>query len=78
MSMTTHNLRPADPKRRSILWLTVVALASALAFGCSNGKAREKEGADADKDATVPVEVQPLKRAEMVAVYSGTAPIEAH
>jgi len=28
--------------------------------------------------AGVPVEVQPLKRAEMVAVYSGTAPIEAH
>ena len=26
----------------------------------------------------MPVEVQPLKRAEMVAVYSGTAPIEAH
>ena len=26
----------------------------------------------------VPVEVQPLKRAEMAAVYSGTAPVEAH
>ena len=26
----------------------------------------------------MPVETQPLKRAEMVAVYSGTAPIEAH
>jgi membrane fusion protein (multidrug efflux system) len=56
----------------------VIALGGALAAGCSNGKAKEKEDADADKDATVPVEVQPLKRAEMVAVYSGTAPIEAH
>ncbi len=78
MSMTNHHLRPAGPKRNSVRWLTVIALASALAAGCSNGKAKEKEGADADRDATVPVEVQPLKRAEMVAVYSGTAPIEAH
>jgi membrane fusion protein (multidrug efflux system) len=45
-----------------------------VAAGCSNGKAKEE-----DADATlVPVEVQPVKRASIVAVYSGTAPIEAH
>jgi membrane fusion protein (multidrug efflux system) len=46
-----------------------------LAGGCSNGKAGDKEG---DETQTVPVEVQPVRRAGMVAVYSGTAPIEAH
>jgi membrane fusion protein (multidrug efflux system) len=44
--------------------------------GCSNGKAKDKDPAEAD--TKVPVEVQPLKRAPMLAVYSGTAPIEAH
>jgi membrane fusion protein (multidrug efflux system) len=48
-----------------------------LAAGCTNGKAKDKDGA-ADKETAVPVEVQPVKRGEMVAVYSGTAPIEAH
>jgi membrane fusion protein (multidrug efflux system) len=54
----------------------LLALAAALAAGCSNGKAKDK-GPD-DAEAAVPVEVQPLRRAEMLAVYSGTAPIEAH
>ena len=76
--MTNQHLQSAAPWRNSVRWLAVIALGGALAAGCSNGKAKEKEDADADKDATVPVEVQPLKRAEMVAVYSGTAPIEAH
>ncbi len=47
----------------------------ALAGGCSNGKAKEKNG---ETETTVPVEVQPVRRAAMLAVYSGTAPIEAH
>jgi membrane fusion protein (multidrug efflux system) len=76
--MTNHHLPAADPRRIALRWVAVIAMASALAGGCSNGKAKEKADADAEKDATVPVEVQPLKRAEMVAVYSGTAPIEAH
>jgi len=54
-----------------------LALAVVLATGCSNGKAKEKDDAEAEA-TTVPVEVQPLRRASMVAVYSGTAPIEAH
>jgi membrane fusion protein (multidrug efflux system) len=78
MSMTNQHLPVADPRRNSGRWLALVALVGALAVGCSNGKAKDKEGDEAAKNATVPVEVQPLKRAEMVAVYSGTAPIEAH
>ena len=64
------------PYRRARLPL-LVACAVALTAACSNGKAKEK-GEDPAETATVPVEVQPLRRAEMVAVYSGTAPIEAH
>jgi membrane fusion protein (multidrug efflux system) len=76
MSMTTQNLQ-SNPRSRSVRWLVVAALAGALAGGCSNGKAKDKAG-DEEKVSAVPVEIQPLKRAEMVAVYSGTAPIEAH
>ena len=60
MSMTNQNLPSADPRRNSVRWLALVALAGVLAAGCSNGKAKDKEGADSDKNATVPVEVQPL------------------
>jgi membrane fusion protein (multidrug efflux system) len=60
------------PARAALVLLT----AAGLAAGCSNGKAKEKDAAATD--TTVPVEVQPLKRAPMIAVYSGTAPIEAH
>ncbi|HET7202047.1 MAG TPA: efflux RND transporter periplasmic adaptor subunit [Steroidobacteraceae bacterium] len=74
--MTTHNLQ-ANPRYWSVRWLAVAALAGVLSGGCSNGKAKDKDPAE-DKAAAVPVETQPLKRAEMVAVYSGTAPIEAH
>lgn len=57
-----------------------VALACvvAIAAGCSNGKAKDKGKDPAAADTAVPVEVQPLRRAAMIAVYSGTAPIEAH
>ncbi len=54
----------------------LLALAAAVAAGCSNGKAKDKP--DEEAEAAVPVEVQSLQRAAMVAVYSGTAPIEAH
>lgn len=56
----------------------LLACAALLAAGCSNGKAKEKDKDPAEAGLTVPVEVQPLRRAEMVAVHSGTAPIEAH
>ncbi len=54
------------------------AVATGFAGGCSNGKAKEKEKEAAEADTSVPVEVQALKRGPMLAVYSGTAPIEAH
>ncbi len=56
----------------------LLACAIALAAGCSNGKAKDKGKEAAEADVAVPVEVQPLRRAAMVAVYSGTAPVEAH
>jgi len=53
-----------------------LAMTSALlTAGCSNGTAKDKEIIKAD--LSVPVEVQALRRAPMVALYSGTAPIEA-
>jgi membrane fusion protein (multidrug efflux system) len=67
--VTTSSFRP----QLTILLACVVAVAA----GCSNGKAKDKDPEAADT-AAVPVEVQPLRSAAMVAVYSGTAPIEAH
>ena len=55
----------------------LLACAVAIAAGCSNGKAKDDKD-PTEADTAVPVEVQPLRRAAMVAVYSGTAPIEAH
>jgi membrane fusion protein (multidrug efflux system) len=75
MSMTTQELR-ANRRNPLMRWIAIAGLASVLAAGCSNGKAREKDDAE-DKATAVPVETQPLKRAEMLATYSGTAPIEA-
>lgn len=68
--MTTHRFRRFLP--------VLVACSVAVAAGCSNGKAKDKGKETSPADTTVPVEVQPLRRAAMVAVYSGTAPVEAH
>ncbi|MCM2312116.1 MAG: efflux RND transporter periplasmic adaptor subunit [Steroidobacteraceae bacterium] len=68
--MSTSGLRYRLP--------VLLACAVALVAGCSNGKAKDKGKDSAEAEAAVPVEVQPLRRAAMVAVYSGTAPIEAH
>jgi membrane fusion protein (multidrug efflux system) len=76
MTMITALPRPSLLFRVSRLAMLATA-ATLLAGGCSNGKAKDKEQADAAA-AAVPVEVQPLKRAAMVAVYSGTASIEAN
>lgn len=77
--MTTQQPRALLSRRASGLAVLATAV-SLLAVGCSNGSANDKskdaDGADAAQ--AVPVEVQPLKRAAMVAVYSGTAPIEAN
>jgi membrane fusion protein (multidrug efflux system) len=76
MSMTTQFPLPG-PGRHRLQWLAVAALSAAVFAGGCSGK--DKGPADgAEKEAAVPVETQPLQRAEMIAVYSGTAPIEAH
>jgi membrane fusion protein (multidrug efflux system) len=51
-------------------------VAAVLAVGCSNGKAKDKGPEEAV--SAVPVEVQALRRDVILAVYSGTAPVEAH
>jgi membrane fusion protein (multidrug efflux system) len=76
MSMTTQSPK-ANPRLSPVRWLMAATLIGTLVAGCSNGKAKDKDGA-ADKETAVPVETQAVKRGEMVAVYSGTAPIEAH
>ena len=63
---------------RTTQFAALAAALSLLAAGCSDGKAKDKDKEAAEGAQAVPVEVQPLKRAAMVAVYSGTAPIEAN
>jgi len=64
--------------RFSVRVPVLLACTAALAVGCSNGKAKDKSKDAATADTAVPVEVQALRRAPIVAVYSGTAPVEAH
>jgi membrane fusion protein (multidrug efflux system) len=63
---------------RAALLAVLTAATTLLASGCSDGAAKDKDKEGADAVQAVPVEVQPLKRAAMVAVYSGTASIEAN
>ena len=63
---------PGTPARIAF----ALVAAAGLAVGCTNGKAKDDKAAEAD--TSVPVEVQALKRGPMLAVYSGTASIEAH
>ena len=72
----TDQLRRYPASRSAAAPWLATALVAVLAVGCSNGRAKEK--GDTEADTAVPVEVQPLRRAEMVAVYSGTAAVEAH
>ena len=75
--MTTIHFRPALHVRALPIAALAVA-ATLLAAGCSDGSAKDKSKEGAAAAQAVPVEVQPLKRASMVAVYSGTASIEAN
>lgn len=76
-TMTTTNPRSAFA-RRAVPLAALAVSAALLAAGCSNGAAKDKSKDGAETVQSVPVEVQPLKRGVMVAVYSGTAPIEAN
>jgi membrane fusion protein (multidrug efflux system) len=64
------------------LWLAALVLAAAAlalnACGAANGDSAGKDGDKAkDEIAAVPVEVAATQRAEMAAIYSGTAPVES-
>jgi membrane fusion protein, multidrug efflux system len=63
------------------IWLTAMLIAAALALaacGQANGDSAGKDGKDAkDEVPAVPVEVAATRRAEMAAIYTGTAPIES-
>ena len=79
----TRTARPTEMavKRDNRLWLAFLLAAAALvlaACGNANGDSKTGEGKDA-KEAVpaVPVEVAATRRAEMAAIYSGTAPIES-
>ena len=66
--------------RAKRLWWASGALAALLALtACdnANGDNAGKDGDEVKGAATVPVEVAATKRAEMAAVYTGTAPVEA-
>jgi len=76
--MTTRRNTLVIAKRASQHVTALLVLAAAVTAGCSNGKAKEKPETEAETETAVPVEVQALRRAEIVAVYSGTASIEAH
>jgi membrane fusion protein (multidrug efflux system) len=64
------------------LWLAALVLGAAaltlIACGAANGDSAGKDGDKAkDEIPAVPVEVAATQRAEMAAIYSGTAPVES-
>jgi membrane fusion protein (multidrug efflux system) len=79
LTVTRTNVDSAAFPARFALAALVFAAALALsACGKANGNATGKDGKDAkDEVPAVPVEVAATRRAEMAAVYTGTAPIES-
>ena len=80
--MTRSNCRTETAfTQTSRIWLTAMLIAAALALaacGLANGDSAGKDGKDAKGEVpAVPVEVAATRRAEMAAVYTGTAPIES-
>ena len=58
------------------IWLIAMLFAAAFALAaCDRADGKDKEGKDAIP--AIPVEVAATRRAEMAAIYSGTAPIES-
>ena len=61
-------------------WLTAIVIAAALALAAcdqANGDSAGKDKDARDEVQAVPVEVAATRRAEMAAIYTGTAPIES-
>ncbi|MSQ92765.1 MAG: efflux RND transporter periplasmic adaptor subunit [Gammaproteobacteria bacterium] len=80
--MTRRNCRTeTDVTQTARIWLMAMLFAAAFALAAcdqANGTGKDKNGKDAkDEVPAVPVEVAATRRAEMAAVYTGTAPIES-
>ena len=80
--MTRSNCRTeTDVTLTARIWLLAMLIAAALVLAAcdlANGDNAGKDGKDAkDEVPPVPVEVAATRRAEMAAVYTGTAPIES-
>ena len=79
----TRTARPTQTAvtRDNRFWLALLLAAAALlltACGSANGDSKNGEGKDAKEPVpAVPVEVAATRRAEMAAIYTGTAPVEA-
>ena len=79
----TRTARPIETAvtRDNRFWLALLLAAAALvltACGNANGDSKAGEGKDGKEAApAVPVEVAATRRAEMAAIYTGTAPVEA-
>jgi len=59
-------------------WLVVLVAAAALVLvACGNANGDSKTGDAKEAAPAVPVEVAATKRAEMAAIYTGTAPVES-
>ena len=80
--MTRRNCRTeTQVSHNPRIWLLAMLIVAALALtACdqANGEGEAKDGKDAKGEVpAVPVEVAATRRAEMAAVYTGTAPIES-
>lgn len=80
--MTRSNCRTeTDFTMTARIWLMAMLIAAALVLAAcdqANGDSAGKDGKDAKEEVpAVPVEVAATRRAEMAAIYTGTAPIES-
>ncbi|MBM2854017.1 MAG: HlyD protein [Steroidobacteraceae bacterium] len=77
--MTRSNCRTeADVTHTARIWLLAMLIAAALVLAACDLANGDNAGKDAkDEVPAVPVEVAATRRAEMAAIYTGTAPIES-
>lgn len=77
--MTRRNCRTeTDVTQTARIWLMAMLIAAAFALAACDQANGDSAGKDAkDEVPAVPVEVAATRRAEMAAIYTGTAPIES-